>query len=425
MRHNSIELNEDQALAVEKMLEFIQDPDPDSPFFVLIGGAGTGKTFCMREVVARVASSRVKFAFTAPTNKAAKVLAAVTGEASTIYSLLMLRIDKTGELKKLVNGQEPEHLKDVDVIVLDEASMVNKELLKALSDAVVKYNLKVIFMGDAAQLPPVGEASSPVWALGINAELTRVMRHDNQILSMVTEIREVINHPAPSVNVRTMKDDDGGVFKLSYKGLRTSIYEAALEGRFADGGQSKVIAWRNVRVKVYNDLIRQALWGAAAETTPYFAGERIVAAAPCIRGEETVMTTDEEAVVESAVDCLHPLESKYHGIELRCRTETNKLVRLLVIHPASIAQFEADSERLAHDARAMPKLWKKFWDHKELFHDVKYAYAITAHRSQGSTYKDVWVDYADVLLNRNRKEAFQCLYVAASRPTTNLYLGGL
>jgi len=53
---------------------------------------------------------------------------------------------------------------------------------------------------------------------------------------------------------------------------------------------------------------------------------------------------------------------------------------------------------------------------------VKYAYAITAHRAQGSTYDTVYVDYQDILMNRERYEAFQCLYVASSRPRKTLYL---
>jgi hypothetical protein len=49
-------------------------------------------------------------------------------------------------------------------------------------------------------------------------------------------------------------------------------------------------------------------------------------------------------------------------------------------------------------------------------------YGATVHRAQGSTYETVWVDYQDILKNRNRREAFQCLYVACSRPTTKLLL---
>jgi exodeoxyribonuclease-5 len=141
-----------------------------------------------------------------------------------------------------------------------------------------------------------------------------------------------------------------------------------------------------------------------------------------MKEDEVLIPTDDEAIVESFIECQHPLEPKYKAIELLARTEDNRKIRLLVIHPDSAADFERDSVHKAHDAKGNPKLWKKFWEHKELFHDIKYAYALTAHRSQGSTYENVWVDYQDVLFNRNRKEAFQCLYVACSRPTTCLHL---
>jgi exodeoxyribonuclease-5 len=376
----------------------------------------------MREVVAHTAGSHTNFAYTAPTNKAAKVLKAITGDAGTIYSLLGLRIDKTGELKQVTAGKPPEGLEDLDCIFVDEASMVNKNLLKELTSNADRYGFKVVFMGDPAQLPPVGELHSPIWDLGIGASLSQVMRHDNQILDLVTEIRQVINSPAPCINIKSNNDSEGGVWKLTKTAFKESIYKAALAGEFADGSQSKVIAWRNVRVAEYNALIRNALWGVEAQATPWMPGERIVAAAPCERMDEMLLTTDEEAVVESIVNCKHPMEPKYQAIELKSVTETGKTIRLLVLHPASADQFNADCEQLAHQARSTPKLWKKFWELKELFHDIRYAYAITAHRSQGSTYENVWVDYQDILLNRTRREAFQCLYVACSRPTTRLFL---
>jgi len=93
-----------------------------------------------------------------------------------------------------------------------------------------------------------------------------------------------------------------------------------------------------------------------------------------------------------------------------------------VIHPISKQQHDNDCQLLAHEAQANSKLWRRFWDLKDLFHDVRFAYALTAHRSQGSTYQNVLVDYGDILYNRNRREAFQCLYVGCSRASKRLYL---
>lgn len=422
MKHSTISLNSEQQVAVDSLLEFLQDPDPLSPVFVLSGFAGTGKTFCMREVVAHTKGTHTKFAYTAPTNKAAKVLKTVTGDACTIYSLLGLRVDKSGALKQVVAGKPPEGLEDLDCVFVDEGSMVNKVLLKELLANIDRFKFKVVFMGDPAQLPPVGEITSPIWELGTGAALTQVMRHDNQILELVTEIRETISSPAPCINLKSHNDGSEGVWKLTKPSFKEAIFRAVTNGEFADGNQAKVIAWRNVRVKEYNDLIRNALYGVESQTTPWMPGERIVAGAPCERNDEPLMTTDEEAVVESVVACRHPMEPKYQAYELKCVTETGKNIRLLVLHPASAAQYDADCNSLAHQAATNGKLWKKFWELKELFHDIRYAYAITAHRSQGSTYETVFVDYQDILLNRSRREAFQCLYVACSRPTTRLYL---
>jgi exodeoxyribonuclease-5 len=422
MKHDTVELTAEQADAIEALLRFLQDPDPISPFFVFSGYAGTGKTFCLREVLARTEGSRMQFAFTAPTNKAAKVLRQLLGSASTIYSLLGLRIDKSGALKQLVAGKPPEGLEDLDCVVVDEGSMVNKNLLKEITANAERFKFKVVFLGDPAQLPPVNELHSPIWALSNGASLTQVMRHDNQILELVTEIRSVIDSPAPCVNIKSDNDSEGGVWKLSKTAFKEAIYKAVLAGDFSDGNHSKVIAWRNVRVAEYNALIRNALFGVESQTRPWLPGERIVAGAPLERSDEALMQTDEEAVVESVLECKHPMEPKYKAYELKCVTEVGKTVRLLVIHPDSQQTFDSDCQNLAHAAASNGKMWKQFWALKELFHDVRYAYAITAHRSQGSTYHTTYVDYQDILSNRTRREAFQCLYVAASRPTTRLYL---
>lgn len=404
------------------MVAFIADPDPDDNFFALSGFAGTGKTFLMREVIKRFAASHAQFAFTAPTNKAAKVLRGVTGSACTIYSLLGLRIEKNGELKELVTGKSPIELDSLDAVFLDEASMINQNLMKVLREESKRNAFKVIFMGDSAQLPPVGEVTSPVWQLDNGAMLTQVMRHDNQILELVTEIRERMMDFSPSITIQSHHDKTEGVWKLSRQAFKDAIFTSASNGGFSDGGKTKVIAWRNVRVGEFNDLIRRAIFGAEAVEGNFLPGDRIIATEPLSRGDEPLMSTDDEAIVENCIATTHPTVPKYKAWELKCRTEMNTIVRLLVLHPSSAADYANDLQELAHKAKATPKLWKAFWNLNDLFHKVKYAYAITAHRAQGSTYETVFVDYQDILLNRSRKEAFQCLYVACSRPTTRLIL---
>lgn len=418
----AVRLNPEQTVALDALLEFLADPDPASPFFVLSGFAGTGKTFLMREVIARAKGSYIQFAFTAPTNKAAKVLRKITGSAGTIYSLLGLRIEKNGELKELVGGKSAIDLSAIDVVFLDEAGMVNSKLFKEIEETAKIFKLRFVLMGDKAQIPPVGEEESPTWKLPMGATLTKVMRHDNQILKLVTSIRGQVGSLTPSINVKSDNDSQEGVWKFTKPAFKASIFARAEAGEFADGEKTKVIAWRNARVAEYNDLIRRAIFGAAAVQGGFLPGDRIIATAPCKRGEDTILGTDDEAIVESVIVTTHPMHPQYRCFELKCLTEANETIRLLVLHPMSEMEFNRDCENLAHKARGNSRLWKAFWSLKDIFHEIKYAYAITAHRSQGSTYENVYVDYQDILLNRNRKEAFQCLYVACSRPTKCLLL---
>lgn len=411
----------DQQAAINELLLFIQEPSSFNWCFCFRGYAGTGKTSCMREVARRVGSSSAHFAYTAPTNKAAKVLREIVGEACTIYSLLGLRVDKNGETKQIAHGK-PVDLSDLDVIVVDEASMVNAHLFGLLQDIADKFDLKVVFMGDPAQLPPVKESESLALTGDVGVQLTKVMRHDNQILSLVSTIRQVVFSPAPSISIKSDNDGEEGVWKLSKIDFRKQIFAAAARGEFADGRTTKVISWRNIKVDEYNQIARAAIFGAEASPGFFLVGDRVVAAGPCERNDELLLHTDDEAIVEGVIECKHPLEPKYHAMELKCRREDNQVVRLLVLHPASKQQFENDCQLLAHEAQANSKLWRRFWDLKDIFHDVRFAYALTAHRSQGSTYQNTFVDFQDVLYNRNRTEAFKCLYVACSRAQKRLYL---
>jgi len=68
--------------------------------------------------------------------------------------------------------------------------------------------------------------------------------------------------------------------------------------------------------------------------------------------------------------------------------------------------------------KARKKAWSSFWELKNTFQSVRYAYALTAHRAQGSTYDNVFVDMADITANKDKREAYRALYVACTRART-------
>lgn len=420
-------LNPEQATAVNSILNFLRDYDPEHPFFLLEGYAGTGKTFCMQEVIRQFKSRLI---FSAPTNKATKVLRETLTndhykpECRTIYSILGLRLEANGEVKELAVPEDPLDLSQFSGIVVDEGSMINAQVMHYISLTAREQGIPFIFMGDPAQLPPVKELRSPIWTLaeeGNYAKLTQVMRHDNQILALVTRIRNLVDHPCPSITIQSDNADGEGVFVQPGVAFRQRILQAADQGVFNEPGRGKVIAWRNVMVDEYNSLIRNQIFNHPEEL--WLPGDRIIATAPAkdLQDEPMAMTDDEGEVTRVSVDW-HPLYPEFKVFRISATFDDNRLAVFQVLHPESKAAWERKSVEMAEAAKMNKKLWRNFWEFKDAFHQVRYGYAITAHRAQGSTYDTAFVDWRDILLNRNRQEAFRCLYVACSRPKKRLIL---
>lgn len=126
----------------------------ESGFVILTGGPGTGKTTTIKTIIAVMQMLDLKIALAAPTGRAAKRMTEVTGlEAKTIHRLLGTLPENNGQITAF-SHDEKDPL-DADVIIIDEASMIDLPLMHALLRAV-KTGAKVILSGDADQLPSVG-----------------------------------------------------------------------------------------------------------------------------------------------------------------------------------------------------------------------------------------------------------------------------
>ena len=421
------QLNSEQAAAVKAMTDFLSSAEP---FFVLSGAAGTGKTFTIKELVKQV---KGRLIFTAPTNKATKVLAETFSsedlsggykpECRTIFSLLALRLEANGAVKELTHPEDPVDLTKYVAVIVDEASMINSNLWEYIKVTAKEQKVKFILMGDAAQLPPVGELNSPVWAVEKVVGLTKVMRHDNQILTLATRIRGLVNHPAPSIKIERDWLGVEGVDRVSERVFRDLIMVKASIGEFSQKTTCKAIAWRNVTVDSLNSLIRKAIFPDAVGE--FFPEDRIIMTEPAFDLDDnriTLATTDMEGSVERATIEYHPKHGEMKCWRIVVVMDSGHPVVLWKLHPESQATYNRKLSDLASQAKAAPRMWKKYWDFKESFHQLRYAYALTAHRAQGSTYDKVFVDMGDILINRNRQEAFRCLYVAVTRPRKQLII---
>lgn len=137
----------------------------DARMVLLTGGPGTGKSFVTRAIVQAHEALRRKVLLGAPTGKAARRLAESTGkEAKTIHRLLEFFPDESlteeepntlpaGVRDFRRNAQNP---LEADLVIIDEASMIDARLLRALLRACDPKRTRVVLVGDADQLPPVG-----------------------------------------------------------------------------------------------------------------------------------------------------------------------------------------------------------------------------------------------------------------------------
>lgn len=135
-----MQLDPSQQLAVELATK--------SKFCVITGGPGTGKSTTLRAILDKFDDRGTTYALASPTGKAARRMSEATGRsASTIHRLL--------EWSRGAFQRDASFPLDVDVVVIDESSMLDVELAASLVDAVPDTS-RIIFVGDANQLPSVG-----------------------------------------------------------------------------------------------------------------------------------------------------------------------------------------------------------------------------------------------------------------------------
>ena len=389
---------------------------------VLRGYAGTGKTTLLKMIVDFYQSRVPEVYLATPTHKACKVLAEKTDrEVCTLASLLGLRPKpdgKGGEVYVVDRNAEKEPMKDNSLLVVDEASMVNRYMKKLIDREQKARSLKVLWVGDPAQLPPVGEDVSPALQ-GKGFEMTEVIRQsgDNPILELVTDLRtpgspvafrQDVNAAGRGVHVHT---DAGSMLKRAGEAFQSAAYEA-------DSNHARILAWTNRCVGSYNQACRQIIYGERARKERFIPGEWLISYAPWGEGKSIVINNSEEMKV------LEVAESFYWGYKawrLLVKSDVEKTI--YVLHEDAQETFEARMEDLKTEAiNGQRWKWREYYELKGAFADVQPAFAMTVHKSQGSTFTNTYFDYVDARRNRDQPELKKLCYVAASRPSGDLHV---
>lgn len=258
--------NAQQIDALNEMDRFMKSNETS---MTLSGYAGTGKTSLMEMIAKKGQKQNRPVMFCATTNKAAAVLndrvSKAGFKASTLNKVFGINVEvdssKAYNARNLVNV-----LKDVDImpgttIIIDEASMINEENYKILNDIAKEHRLKIIYVGDEAQLAPVNEDKiSKVFRNGEGKviRLTQVERtDDNAILKEATAIRN--GEPLSKVSSFNSKGEGVAYISPQHQEAINEVIDKYVKGLKQNPNYFRILAYTNKAVTAYNNQVRELL----------------------------------------------------------------------------------------------------------------------------------------------------------------------
>ncbi|NJK29319.1 MAG: AAA family ATPase [Acaryochloris sp. SU_5_25] len=432
---SGITLTAHQQTALDQLHAFLDSPER---MFVLAGYAGTGKTTLLQAFISQLQDrgDRRAVVFSAFTNKATKVLNQMVSawgldvDCLTCCQLLGLRpqIDpETGEQEFIPDPDQENSFGKFALVVIDECSMINRNLWELLQTELYAYHLttQILFVGDSAQLPPINEVASQTFlSIANKVLLTEVVRYGSSIGRLAESVRcNLDSYCLPTFRTDLSPDMTEGTVVLREAEWRQQLLRAfTCENSQADPDYVRALAYTNQRVTALNRRIRDAIFGS--EACRFVPGERLIATSPVFRREdEILMQTSAECWV---ADAYEDEASGWRVWRLLVETDANLDIDVTVLHESEQQRFQRELQRLAEY-----KQWQDFWRLKQQrFANLNYSYALTIHKSQGSTFANVFVDLPNLMRDdlrsafghRNLKERNQLLYVAVTRAAKRLFI---
>ncbi len=432
--------NAQQVDALNEMDRFMKSSETT---MTLSGYAGTGKTSLMEMIAQKGRQQGISVEFCASTNKAAAVLnervSKAGFKANTLNKLfgINVEVDMNGSsynAKNLVNN-----LKDVDItpgttVIIDEASMINEENYGILNNIAKNKDLQIIYVGDEAQLAPVGETEiSKVFRNGDGKviRLTQVERTaDNAILKEATDIRN--GKPLSGESSFNSKKEGVAYITPSHQDAINEVVEHYVKGLKNNPNHFRILAYSNKAVAAYNKQVRDLLgcdspvprvgepmmgyaqWGYDWRSKSYRLINSEAYKVTRVDKPKTVSIKSEdghiltmEATPVTMVDSMGKVDT-FNYIDVKNNVQNREVAKLLSEDKQFLWQMyrKVSGRQAKAEVLARINAIDDFLFINDNIEDGKgnllskkvidFGYAMTVHKSQGSTFTHVLLDDVDI-----------------------------
>lgn len=436
--------NKEQELAIQAGRDFIENGNPKE-FFIIGGKAGTGKTtiaagilepFIKTHLVLVCAlSHKAKLVIT---EKLEKVFGKNKIISKSVAGALGMNMDNETGLFTLESAyKRTQPIKRAKIILCDEASMINEESHRLIMTEKQKKAM-VIFLGDIRQLPPIRETGhpnedkcSPVFYGKNLAVLTERIRQgeESPILPFAdyfgdnSRLNRPLLNPAPQeARVNTVGDKGALVFSGCMEDVIDAVlplYKYAVEKR--DTNIVKIVSYRNDARRYINSLVRELIFGRDQAKQQFLVGDLLM-----FQDNHDVKGLDDPISnsLEVQVNKVTPKDDKDYRVWEIDFIHESKSLSMLVLHTEDAKRHATEVSRLFQEAKSLPygsdertEALRAAWGLKKRYAPIDYAYAITSHKSQGSTYNTVVVDEMDIMsvsMTSNKSKS-QSMYTALTR----------
>lgn len=460
-KSGGITYNKEQQSAIINAVSFLKTNTDPTQYYVIEGKAGTGKTTIAKEILKEFEDESIYVA--AVSHKAKGVIKNSFGEDTrgkkffSIASLLGMKginDNNTQTTKFQVGTKVPLLDNPPALLVIDEASMITEDVLKKIIDinSSLSRPFQMLFLGDIGQIQPIRDDQSEFYRTHkdllnkksdiFNSKhksklITRVRQGEaNPILPYADYFWENSQKENPELNptqhiVRNNKITDNGslLFSNSEAEVLNSVIKAvknAVEKGLTN--HVKIVTYHVNEKTELNQKIHEALFGKDSD---YSKGDMLILNSPYdLPDVNATMENSSEIQIKSIQDTdvdefgVHTLYLETNGTAYTRTGNEQKDCVIQVVSRNDIGLYNQKLQELASHAkrqtnRALKKqAWGDFWEYKGRYADVDFGYAITAHKSQGSTYDIVVVDEKDIMgtTATSNQEKSELIYTALTRP---------